>query len=165
MWNASTLKPHWRVAPSGKLLLNTTLVPRRVAASSCLGAWLWQEVAGAWGSWCLCFPVTAAPGEARAHQQPVRGGLCRGLPALAVVSLVTVLPHLWHWRWVPTCPFPPTPQTAPPAPGGLRQPLSRGTELKDSIEPHPNPSGRVLDTLEVLRWWVFRAKQAILKVL
>ncbi|KAI1237370.1 Thrombospondin type-1 domain-containing protein 7B, partial [Lamprotornis superbus] len=44
------------------------------------------------------YNLTAAPGEARAHEQPVRGGVCRGLPALAVVSLVPVLPLVWHRR-------------------------------------------------------------------
>lgn len=104
MWNTLTLKPHSPTAPSGELPVNTMLVPCRDAASSCLGAWLWQEVAGVWGSWCLCFPVTAAPGEARAHEQPLRGGVCRGLPALTVVSLVPVLPLVWHRRWVPVWP-------------------------------------------------------------
>lgn len=41
--------------------------------------------------------------------------------------------------------------TAPTGPGGLRQSLSRGAELRDSLEPHPNPSEVVLGTLKVLR--------------
>lgn len=42
--------------------------------------------------------LTARPGEARADEQSVRGGVRGGLPALGVVSLVAVLPHVWHWR-------------------------------------------------------------------
>lgn len=53
-------------------------------------------------------------------------------------------------------------QAAPTVPNGLRQPLSRGTELGDI---NPNPSEVVLDALEVLRWWLFRAKEAVFKVL
>lgn len=42
--------------------------------------------------------LTARPGEARADEQSVRGGVRGGLPALGVVSMVAVLPHVWHWR-------------------------------------------------------------------
>lgn len=41
-------------------------------------------------------------------------------------------------------------QTAPTVPDGLRQSLSRGAELRDSLEPHLNPSKVVLDTPEVV---------------
>lgn len=115
MWNSSALKPQSPHCTLGKAPHKHHWCSAGAPQSCCqllLGCLLWQEVAGAWGSWCLCFPVPAAPGEARAHEQPVRGGVCRGLPALAVVSLVAVLPHVWRRRWVPACP------PAPHSPAG-----------------------------------------------
>lgn len=145
------LKPLSPIAPSGKLpVSNNVGIPLELLPIFGFLTWC-PAVAGGGrgglGSLTPVFPchLTASPGEARADEQPVCGGVRGGLPALGMVSLVAVLPHVWRWRWVPTCPpapFPPPPslsnaaQMGPPVPEGLMQAPSRGTEHRDRSELH-----------------------------
>lgn len=173
------LKPLSPIAPSGKLpVSNNVGIPLELLPIFGFLTWC-PAVAGGGrgglGSLTPVFPchLTASPGEARADEQPVCGGVRGGLPALGMVSLVAVLPHVWRWRWVPTCPPAPFPPPQPqqcsadgtPSPRRAYAGPEQGYRTQGSLRAAPNPSEVIFDTLEVWRCWVFWTKQAIFKVL